>query len=32
MKVEDEGFVANWSEEGDEEVLNRSGEVVGYRR
>lgn len=32
MEVEDEGFVANWPEEGDEEVLDWGGEVMGYRR
>lgn len=32
MKVEDEGFVAIWPEKGDEEILNRGGEVMGYRR
>ena len=32
MKVEYESSVAIWPEEGYEEVLNRGGEVMGYRR
>lgn len=32
MKVEDEGSVAIWAEESNEKILNRGGEVMGYRR